>query len=133
MAQRGFMPIRSVVFDIGGVLERVDDVEAVLGAASPEKFRAALAAIDPDNLSETGHMSEAEWTARCAASLRLSPAQTDEFRADVWDWYCGELDEELMAFAASLRPHVRTAIVSNSADGARREELARYAFDDILD
>src|SRR5712671_3973736 len=134
------MPIRSVVFDIGGVLERVDDVEAVLGAAwrerlgmSAEEFRAALAAIDPDNLSETGHMSEAQWAARCAASLRLSPAQTEEFRADVWDWYCGELDEELMAFAASLRPHVRTAIVSNSADGARREELARYAFDDVFD
>jgi len=134
------MPIRSVVFDIGGVLERVDDFEAVLGASwrerlrmSPEEFRAALAAIDPDNLSETGHMSEAQWTARCAASLRLSPARTEEFRADVWDWYCGELDEELMAFAASLRPHVRTAIVSNSADGARREEIARYAFDEVFD
>src|SRR6266851_4252295 len=96
------MPIRSVVFDIGGVLERVDDFEAVLGAA---------------------------WRER----LRLSPARTEEFRADVWDWYCGELDEELMAFAASLRPHVRTAIVSNSADGARREEIARYAFDEVFD
>src|SRR5258708_39166880 len=134
------MPMRSVVFDIGGVLERVDDFEPVLGAAwrerlrmSTEEFRAALAAIDPDNLSETGHMSEAQWTARCAASLRLSPARTEEFRADVWDWYCGELDEELMAFAASLRPHVRTAIVSNSADGARREEIARYAFDEVFD
>ena len=134
------MPIRSVVFDIGGVLERVDDFETVLGVAwrerlgmSPEEFRAALAAIDPDNLSETGLMSEAEWATRCAVSLRLSPAQTDEFRADVWDWYCGELDEELMAFAASLRPRVRTAIVSNSADGARREELARYAFDEVFD
>jgi epoxide hydrolase-like predicted phosphatase len=134
------MPIRSVVFDIGGVLERVDDFEAVLGVAwrerlgmSPEEFRAALAAIDPDDLSETGLMNEAEWATRCAVSLRLSPAQTDKFRADVWDWYCGELDEELMAFAASLRPRVRTAIVSNSADGARREELARYAFDEVFD
>jgi putative hydrolase of the HAD superfamily len=134
------MPVRSVVFDIGGVLEHVDDFEAVLGAAwrerlgmSPEEFGAALAAIDPDNLSETGRMSEAEWTARCAASLRLSPAQTEEFRADVWDWYCGELDAELMAFAASLRSRVRMAIVSNSADGARREEVSRYAFDEVFD
>ncbi len=134
------MPIRSVVFDIGGVLERVDDFEVVLAASwrkrlgmSPEEFRAALAAIDPDDLSETGQMSEAEWTARCVASLRLSPAQTEEFRADVWDCYCGELDAELMAFAASLRPRVHTAIVSNSADGARREEISRYAFDEVFD
>ena len=134
------MPIRSVVFDLGGVLEHVDDFEVVLAASwrtrlgmSPEEFRAALAAIDPDDLSETGQMSEAEWTARCAASLRLSPAQTEEFRADVWDWYCGELDAELMAFAASLRPRVHTAIVSNSADGARREEISRYVFDEVFD
>ncbi len=134
------MPIRSVVFDIGGVLEHVDDFEVVLAASwrkrlgmSREEFRAALAAIDPDDLSETGQMSEAEWTARCVASLRLSPAQTEEFRADVWDCYCGELDAELMAFAASLRPRVHTAIVSNSADGARREEISRYAFDEVFD
>ncbi len=134
------MPVRAVVFDIGGVLERVDEFEAVVSAAwrerlgmSPEEFRAALATIDPGRLSETGQMSEAEWAARCAACLHLSPAQQREFSADVWDWYCGELDEELMAFAASLRPRLRTAIISNSADGARREEIARYAFDEIFD
>jgi len=134
------MPLRAVVFDIGGVLERVDDFEATLSAAwrqrlgmSPAEFTAAVAAIDPGNMSETGQMNEAEFAARCGACLQLSPAQQDEFVADVWDWYCGELDEELMAFAASLRPRLRTAIVSNSADGARREEIARYAFDEVFD
>ncbi len=134
------MPIRAVVFDIGGVLERVDDYESVLSAAwrerlgmSPAEFMAALAAIDPDGVSETGQMSESEWADRSATCLGLSPAQLREFVADVWDWYCGELDAELMAFAASLRTRLRTAIISNSADGARREELARYAFDEIFD
>lgn len=134
------LAIRAVVFDIGGVLERVDDYESVLGAAwrarlgmSGDDFMAALAAIDPRRLSETGRMSESEWADRCAKCLGLSPGQRQEFVADVWDWYCGELDTELMAFAASLRPRMRTAIISNSADGARREELARYAFDEIFD
>jgi len=128
------------VFDLGGVLERIDDFEEVLGgkwlerlALSPEEFKARLAAVDPDRLSEIGQMSEAEWAARCASCLHLSPEQQREFSADVWDWYCGELDQELMAFGASLRPRVRTAIISNSADGARREELGRYALDEIFD
>ncbi len=38
-----------------------------------------------------------------------------------------------MAFAAGLRPRLAVAIISNSADGARREETARYAFDTIFD
>jgi FMN phosphatase YigB (HAD superfamily) len=105
------LAIRAVVFDIGGVLERVDDYESVLSAPwrerlgmSPDDFAAALAAIDPAGLSETGQMSESEWADRCATCLGLSPGQQQEFVADVWDWYCGELDVELMTFAASLRP-----------------------------
>ena len=39
--------------------------------------------------------------------------------ADLWDWYCGELDAELVGYAAALRPRFSTAILSNSADGAR--------------
>src|SRR5262249_35834597 len=132
--------VRAIVFDLGGVLERVEEFEETLGVAwrarlemSPEEFAASLAAIDPGKLAETGQMNEAEYAARCATCLHLSPAQQQKFIADMWDWYCGELDEELMAFAASLRPRVRTAVVSNSADGARREELSRYAFDEIFD
>lgn len=78
-------------------------------------------------------MSEAEYRQRSSAALGLSPAQADEFMADMWDWYCGELDAELHAFARSLRPRVRTAILSNSGDGARREEQARYGFEDDFD
>jgi len=134
------MPIRAVVFDLGGVLERIDDFDAVVAAAwherlamTAEEFRVALDAVDPVKLSETGQMSEAEWLARCAARLGLSPDQQREFASDVWDWYCGELDEELMAFACALRSRVRTAIISNSVDGARREELTRYALDETFD
>jgi epoxide hydrolase-like predicted phosphatase len=140
MGGRRFPWRSAVVFDLGGVLERVEDFGAALGAVwrprlgmSQEEFDAALAAIDPSRLAETGQMNEAEYAERCATCLRLSPAQQEEFIADMWDWYCGELDEELMAFAASLRPRVRTAVVSNSAHGARREELSRYAFDKLFD
>ncbi|HSR23580.1 MAG TPA: HAD-IA family hydrolase, partial [Candidatus Eisenbacteria bacterium] len=117
-----------------------DDFEAVLGAGwrarlgmTQEEFHAALAAIDPGKLAETGQLSEAGYAARCAACLGFSPAQQEEFIADLWDWYCGELDVELVDFVAGLRPAYRTGILSNSADGARREEQARYGFEDLVD
>jgi epoxide hydrolase-like predicted phosphatase len=134
------MAIRTVIFDIGGVLERVGYADAELGTKWRDRlgmdqaaFTGAMRRVDPDHRAQTGEMSEAAYRGRCAAELRLSPAQADEFMADMWDWYCGDLDEEMMAFAASLRPRLRTAIISNSADGARREEIARYAFDTIFD
>jgi putative hydrolase of the HAD superfamily len=130
------MVVSAVIFDIGGVLERVADPDAELGAKWRDRlgmdqaaFTGAMRRVDPDLRAQIGEMSEATYRERCTAELRLSPAQAEEFMADMWDWYCGELDEELMAFAASLRP----AIISNSADGARREEIARYAFDTIFD
>jgi putative hydrolase of the HAD superfamily len=89
---------------------------------------ARLTSADPDRLTRIGQVSEAEYRDRCAAALGLSDGQADEFMADTWDWYCGELDVEMYAFAASLRPGLRTAILSNSCDGARREEQARYGF-----
>ncbi|MGN6793069.1 MAG: HAD family hydrolase [Streptosporangiaceae bacterium] len=132
--------IHAVIFDIGDVLERVADPGVVLGAKwrdrlriDQPKFAAAMRRVDPELRAQIGQMSEAQYRQRCATELKLSAAEADEFMADMWDWYCGELDEELMAFAASLRPGLRTAIISNSADGARREETRRYAFDQLFD
>ena len=53
--------------------------------------------------------------------------------ADLWDAYCGELDVEMYDFAAGLRPALSTAILSNSGDGARREEQRRYGFEQLVD
>lgn len=134
------MSIGAVIFDIGGVLERVGDADAELGAVWRRRlgldqaaFDARMASVDPDRLNQVGRMSESGFRERCATVLGLSRAQADAFMADMWDWYCGEPDQELMAFAAALQPRVATAIISNSADGARREEMGRYAFDAVFD
>jgi epoxide hydrolase-like predicted phosphatase len=131
--------VRAVVVDVGGVLERVGppDVLTVrwrrrLGL-SRTGFQAALRRVDPDNVIETGGLTEAEFQQRYAEALGLSRAQSVEFLADMWDWYCGELDSQLTAYVASLRPRCRTAILTNSADGARREEQVRYSFDNLVD
>lgn len=133
------MTIRAVAFDIGDVLERIDPIQCFtqpwrdrLGM-SEAAFEAALASVDPDRASRVGSLSEAELTRQYAAALGLSAAQTADFMADMWNWYCGELDTELVRFAASLRPGFRTGILSNSVDGARREEQARYQFEQLVD
>lgn len=134
------MTILAIVFDIGGVLERIEDPDQTLArkwrdrlGMSEAEFRAANANVDPDDLISTGGLSEAAYRQRYADAFGLSPAQTDEFMADMWDWYCGELDAELAGYAAALRPRFVTAILSNSADGARREEEARYSFSQLVD
>jgi len=48
-------------------------------------------------------------------------------------YMCGELDTELFAYAASLRPRHKTAILSNAIEGARREHQARYGFEQLVD
>lgn len=133
------MVVRAVVFDIGGVLEKVEDVGQWLDpwrtrlGMTADAFEEALAGVDPDNLMQTGGMTEGEYRAACAGVLGLTDPQADEFLADMWDWYCGELDTELMAYATVLRDTHVTAILSNSADGARREEESRYSFGDVFD
>jgi putative hydrolase of the HAD superfamily len=131
--------IRAVAFDVGGVLERVAAVDEWLGpwrerlGMSAAQFGSALAGVDPAGFIGTGGLTEAEYRQRCAGALGLSSAQADEFMADMWHWYCGEMDTELTAYAASLRPRCLTAVLSNSADGARREEQARYRFAELFD
>ena len=133
------MAIRAVAFDIGDVLERIDPIQRFTGpwrdrlGISEADFEVALASVDPDSASRVGGLSEAQLTQRYAAALGLSAVQTAEFISDMWDWYCGELDTELVKFAAGLRPGFRTGILSNSVDGARREEQARYQFEQLVD
>ena len=132
------MRVREVIFDVGGVLERVGPPEWLdawrrrLGLGEPE-LEAALARVDPDGLAETGAFSEAEMRASYAEALGLSATEADELMADLWDWYCGALDEQLVDYVRSLRPRLKTGILSNSADGARREEASRYGFPELVD
>jgi putative hydrolase of the HAD superfamily len=68
-----------------------------------------------------------------AGALGLTEDEADAMMAEMWEAYCGELDVELRDFAASLRPTYKTGILSNSADGARREEQRRYGFEQLVD
>jgi epoxide hydrolase-like predicted phosphatase len=133
--------IRAVVVDVGGVLERVDEhePEALLARWEARAGRtagqvlAALAEHAPGDAIGTGAVTEQRLRDILGAALGLDLAQTDELMTEMWDAYCGELDVEMRDWVAGLRPAYRTAILSNSADGARREEQRRYDFENLVD
>lgn len=134
--------VRGVVFDAGGVLERVDDADwpvrwlhdwSERAGVSVSEVQAHLDRHEPTAGIATGEVSEAQFRELYASALGLSGASADQLMVEMWDLYCGSLDEEMRSFCLSLRPRYRTAILTNSADGARREEQRRHGFAELVD
>lgn len=145
------MPIRAVVFDIGGILEvipgggdptirfgemlaswdqRLGLPEGELGRRIREMDRRLIAAGKDGGV---GTCSEAEWFAEARLAMGWDQPTLDAFARDFWDTYCGNPNPELAAYLGSLRPRYKTALLSNSFDGARREEEARLRLSAIAD
>lgn len=130
-----------ILYDIGGVLEIVDDHSwpqeleeswsARLGL-SVEDLRARLDAADlPDTTLQTG--VAAEYWRKFGAALGADDAVVAAMRAQLWDVYCGQANVELLDHARSVRGRAGLAILSNSGDGAREEEERRFGFSSIFD
>lgn len=131
------MPIRAAVFDVGGVLERVDDANWPQAWIARWERRMGLPSGHVEGVLAVhalpAAMTETQLRATYAGALGLDERQADQLMAEMWDAYCGELDTVLRDFVAGLRPALKTAILSNSADGARREEQRRFGLDDLVD
>jgi epoxide hydrolase-like predicted phosphatase len=117
--------VRAVLFDIGGVLETE--------TAMPVHLYEAFDGRDPEDLLTIGLRSE-EWIRTALRTeVGLPERVVEQYMTDLWDWYCGSLDERMLGWAESLRDRYRVAILSNSADGARREEESRYGFSTVFE
>jgi putative hydrolase of the HAD superfamily len=130
------MAIRTVLFDIGGVLE-------ITPATGWEKRWEAMLGLPPGALDQRmahvwragslGTISEAEAQRQIGALLKLDRAQLGAFMADLWEEYLGQLNAEITSYFAGLRPRYQTALLSNSFVGAREKEQARYRFGQMCD
>ncbi len=130
------MPIRAIVFDVGGVLEITPD----LGVTAQWEQRLHL---KPGELDERLHsvwrggslgtLTEEEVHTSIGEIMGMSAAQVDAFMDDIWAEYLGTLNVELTEYFRRLRPKYQTAILSNSFVGARRREQERYHFDELCD
>jgi putative hydrolase of the HAD superfamily len=134
--------ISAVVFDIGGVLELVEDHAWPVAWATRWATRTGMTLDDLDaRLAHrpaigdlvTGAASESDFRSLYAGALGLDEAGADAMMREMWDAYCGTLDQRLFDRFTGLRGRVRLGILSNSADGARREESRRFGIPDAAD
>ena len=140
----GYMPIRVVMFDIGGILEVIpeggdpatrypaldDEWETRLGLP-PGHLTRSFEAVAADGAF--GRCPYDEWCARFRAATGLSQTDFDAYMVAFWDIYMGNPNEELTAYFRTLRPRYRTAILTNSFLGAREQEEKRYGFTSMVE
>jgi epoxide hydrolase-like predicted phosphatase len=130
------MTIQAVVFDIGGVLELTPPMEfdqrweERLGLP-PGEIGRRLSDVWRDG--SLGALSEVEIHRLTGERLNLDAASVGAMMDDMWTEYLGTPNTELIAYVASLRPRVRTAILSNSFVGATEREQQLYGFGDLVD
>ncbi len=130
------MLTRAVFFDFGGVLLRQDNDAARRTWAD----RLHLDLVDLENRifeSEVawqamrGEISAERFWAAVAADLGLSAGQIERFQKE---FFAGDvLNEELLAFARSLRPHYELAILSNAWSDAREIFTELLGLDEVFD
>jgi epoxide hydrolase-like predicted phosphatase len=143
--------IKAVVSDIGGVFEleplgrdptarfpeMIADWERRLHLP-PGAFHARRKAMNrffdaSGKDGELGTLSQAQWQAGLRQFIGLTPAQLEAFVEDFWKTYLGDPNPELVAYFRVLRPRYRTALLSNSFDGACEREEDRYHFAEMVD
>lgn len=128
------MPIRAVVFDIGGVLEITPDIgvtqkwERHLHLKAGE-LNTRMASVWRDG--SLGKCSEEQVQQGLREIIGMDQGQVDAFWHDLWEEYLGMLNVPLATYFSSLRPRYRTALLSNSFVGARSKEQERYHFDEM--
>jgi HAD superfamily hydrolase (TIGR01509 family) len=135
------MALDWLLFDIGGVLEIVDDTSwpalwemrwsAEVGLA-PDEFRARMASADLPDVATRSGVAE-QWWQGLATAVGADENLLARMRTDHWDAYCGIANSELLAWARAKVGQVGLAILSNSGDGAREEEERRFGFSRIFD
>ncbi len=130
------MPIKAVVFDIGGILEYTPPTGWI--TAWEERLGLPAGNIDEQLMDvwragSVGSMTEADVIEQIRTRLGLDNAQLAAFLDDLWAEYLGTPNTELIAYFRSLRPRLRTALLSNSFVGARAREQERYQYAELCE
>ncbi len=130
------MTIRALIFDIGGVLIRVENPagrrkwEARLGL--PEgKLDSIVFGSEVSLGAMIGKVPEAELWNQVAISLDLEGEARREFERDFWRGE--EIDSALVELIGRLRPRYKIGILSNAWSNARDILNRKYQLESLAD
>jgi epoxide hydrolase-like predicted phosphatase len=130
------MPIRAVIFDLGGVLVRTEDrtsrsnLAERLGLTYDE-----LSALVFDSQSALqamkGEITTEEHWDEVRRALGLSKEEYPRVPLEFWGG--DTLDQDLINYLRNLRPKYKTALLSNAWDDLRQMIEELWKFDDAFD
>ena len=133
------MPIRAVIFDLGGVLVRTEDPTPRARLAerlgkSPAELSRIIFDEESARQATLGAITTQEHWETVRWKLGLSP---EEFPVVPVEFWGGDtLDKDLVGYIRALRPRYKTALLSNAWDDLRQvlEEYWKIAdaFDGIF-
>lgn len=129
------MPIRAVIWDLGGVIVRTEDAAPRSRAAqdlglSRQDLERLVFASEWSDRATLGEISAADlWQSVCA-HLNLAPEQSSGLQQAFWGG--DRLDRDLVNYIRSLRPRHRTALLSNAFPDLRGA-LERWGIEDAFD
>jgi putative hydrolase of the HAD superfamily len=130
------MPIRAVIFDMGGVILRTENQEGRrkwemrLGLKERELARIVFAS-ETSARATVGQGTDVDVWKYVASVLNLTDAQAEELQQDFWSG--DRVDAALVQFIRDLRPRHKTAILSNAWSGAREAITNKFDLGDAVD
>lgn len=123
--------IRAVIFDMGGVILRTEDLTSRTRLA--KKFNMNRQELEnivfqsPESkLAELGEFTEAEHWNNIAGLLNFPKEDLPEFWRLYWDG--DQMDEDLVTFIRGLRGKYKTGMLSNAWHGVREMVARQYHF-----
>jgi putative hydrolase of the HAD superfamily len=128
--------IRTVIFDIGGVIIRTEDTtsrrqwEKKLGLAEWESETIVFNS-EMGIKAQSGTITDAELWQWVGQRLNLNGSELEAFRTGFW---AGDvLDSGLVDFIRTLRPKYETAVISNATDNLHNALTNQFHIADAFD
>ena len=128
--------IKTVIFDLGGVLVRTDDrgprqTLADKYGMTYEELSDLVYRTESADLATRGKISAEDHYQEILKSLNLPPDSISAFEDEFWGG--DRLDEKLVEFIRNLRGEYRTVLLSNAWDNLRQLMKELWKIDHIFD